>query len=97
MESTQASVIVRVVGRVQSVGFRYWTQREAAALLLRGWVRNEPDGTVSAALAGSEQAVNEMLRRLHDGPPGAAVTSVTARPVDLDAGLAGFRILDAEG
>ncbi|HRO12854.1 MAG TPA: acylphosphatase, partial [Amaricoccus sp.] len=43
---------VRVTGRVQGVWYRGWTEDEATRRGLRGWVRNEPDGSVAAVLAG---------------------------------------------
>lgn len=77
------AVLVRVAGRVQGVGFRVWTRREARRLGLRGWVRNEPDGSVTALLAGSSQAVAEMLKVLWQGPSGSHVKSVEPRPADV--------------
>ena len=71
------SVRVRIEGRVQGVGFRYWTERVASELGLAGWVRNRRDGTVEALLSGPPEDVEEMLERCRDGPPSAAVTSVT--------------------
>jgi acylphosphatase len=71
---------VRVRGRVQGVGFRYWTQEEAERLGLAGWVRNEPDGSVKALLSGADEAVAEMLERLHLGPRGAVVSDVEILP-----------------
>ena len=41
-----------VKGRVQGVGFRWFVQREAAELGLRGWVRNTEDGHVEVVAAG---------------------------------------------
>lgn len=72
----ERSVAVHVTGRVQGVGFRVWVRREAGALGLSGWVRNERDGSVRALLAGSRQAVDEMLTRLRQGPSGAVVEGV---------------------
>jgi len=75
---TQTTAIrARVTGRVQGVSFRAWTQVAAQGLGLTGWVRNEPDGTVTALLAGPPAAVEEMLAALHEGPPAAEVTGVT--------------------
>ena len=37
-----------IKGRVQGVGFRWFVHREAAALDLRGWVRNTEDGHVES-------------------------------------------------
>lgn len=67
---------VRVRGRVQGVGFRAWTARQAAALGLAGWVRNRADGSVEAVIGGDADAMAEMLRRLRRGPPLAAVEAV---------------------
>jgi acylphosphatase len=75
----------KVHGRVQGVGFRYWTQLQARRLGLRGSVRNCPDGTVDIALAGPVTAVDEMARLLRDGPSAAAVDELeeTAPPGQL--------------
>ena len=70
------SVRVRIEGRVQGVGFRYWTERVAGELDLAGWVRNRRDGSVEALFSGAAEQVGEMLDRAHEGPAGAVVTSV---------------------
>lgn len=82
MSGSGKAVLVRVTGRVQGVSFRVWTQREARRLGLRGWVRNEPDGSVRALIAGSNEAVAEMLKALWQGPSGAAVRNVEPKPAD---------------
>jgi acylphosphatase len=69
-------ILVRMKGRVQGVWFRAWTVREASALMLDGWVRNRKDGSVEATFAGTPDAVDEILRRCHDGPPAARVDVV---------------------
>lgn len=74
------ALMARVTGRVQGVWFRAWTQAEAEARGLSGWVRNEPDGSVAALIAGPEDAVREMLAALHDGPPRARVDVVEVTP-----------------
>ena len=63
---------VRVMGRVQGVGYRAWTRAEAERLGLRGWVMNRDDGSVIALLCGPREAVETMIERMRDGP-GAAV------------------------
>jgi acylphosphatase len=63
-----------VAGRVQGVGFRWFTQRTAEGLRLSGWVRNRPDGSVEAELVGESQAVQACIERLRRGPPGASVS-----------------------
>lgn len=79
-------------GRVQGVSYRVWASREAAALGLNGWVRNEPDGSVTALIAGRPAAVDEMLQRFRKGPPGAAVSEVASELVAAEDVPPGFRI-----
>lgn len=69
---------VRIVvsGKVQGVWFRAWTEKEARARGVDGWVRNRTDGTVEAVLAGPADAVEAMIALCHQGPPHAAVTDV---------------------
>ena len=84
--------MAEVHGRVQGVGFRYWTGRKATALGLSGWVRNRHDGTVEAVFAGPPDAVAEMLAALRQGPRLAEVTGVEeffAHPDE--AGEGGFQ------
>lgn len=76
-----AAVAVRIYGRVQGVGFRYWTAKTARGLGLTGWVRNEADGSVSAEFFGTEQAVTEMLQRCESGPEHAKVTNIVTKIV----------------
>src|SRR3954447_4637589 len=67
-------VIIR--GRVQGVGFRYWTRRTATARGLEGWVRNRRDGSVEAVFAGDEKAVADMIELCRRGPDAARVERV---------------------
>lgn len=68
----------RIRGRVQGVGFRYYTEREAHRLGLKGWVRNLPSGEVELLAEGEEESLRRFLEWCHEGPPSAAVTGVTA-------------------
>lgn len=70
------TVQVRIAGRVQGVGYRYWTERVAGELGLSGWVRNRRDGTVEAVFSGSPDDVAEMLERCRSGPRSAQVASI---------------------
>jgi acylphosphatase len=74
--SDELSRAVRVEGRVQGVGFRWWTVRAAESLGLRGWVRNLPDGAVEVHFAGSREVVERMEAALCHGPGGARVDRV---------------------
>jgi acylphosphatase len=66
-----------IAGRVQGVGFRDWMIEKAEALGLSGWVRNTPDGSVEALIAGDVAAVEELSRLCRRGPRMADVLSIT--------------------
>lgn len=71
---------VRVSGRVQGVWFRESCRRTAVAAGVRGWVRNNADGTVEAALEGEPDAVDQVRRWMRSGPSRAVVTAVEEHP-----------------
>jgi acylphosphatase len=71
-----------VRGRVQGVGFRWWTQRQGRQLGLRGSVRNRPDGTVEVRAAGTLAELSALEARLRDGPPGSEVEEVEPFPAE---------------
>lgn len=63
----------RVIGRVQGVGFRWWTRRTATDLGLHGWVRNERDGSVVVHAGGPVEALARLEEALLRGPTAARV------------------------
>ncbi len=58
-----------IQGRVQGVGFRWFVQREASELDLRGWVRNTEEGEVEVVASGSQNDLAELRASLRRGPP----------------------------
>lgn len=82
----------RIHGRVQGVGFRYATHREAERLGLTGWVRNCPDGTVEARFAGDRSTLESMLAWCNEGPALARVTDVEAEWIDGEADYDSFAV-----
>jgi acylphosphatase len=65
-----------VRGRVQGVGFRFFTEGAARLEGLHGWVANRPDGTVEILAEGDREALVRFERQLRMGPPGARVDEV---------------------
>lgn len=63
-------------GRVQGVGFRWWTSRTARDLGLRGTVENRADGRVELHVEGPTGAVSALEGRLERGPSGAHVERI---------------------
>lgn len=69
-----------VFGRVQGVGFRFFTLQEAGKVGLNGTVRNREDGSVEVIAQGSAEQVEKMKAWLQKGPP----TSVVDRLVEME-------------
>ena len=82
---------VLIEGRVQGVGYRFWTQRTAAELKLAGWVRNRRDGSVEAVFEGPDPDIRSMIAACRQGPLSARVKSVTVGPADAEA-FVGFEV-----
>lgn len=82
----------RIEGRVQGVGFRWWTVRTAHFLGLRGWVMNLPGGAVEVHASGSAEALDRMREQLGLGPSGSRVDGVADVLASGDLPPSGFEI-----
>jgi acylphosphatase len=82
---------VVVHGSVQGVFFRDTTRRLAEQHGVRGWVRNNPDGSVEAVFEGDAQAVERLVGFAHEGPRGAHVERVDVFSEEAE-GLSGFSV-----
>lgn len=67
---------IRVFGKVQGVFFRASTQERARALGLRGFVRNEPDGSVYIEAEGEAEKLQQLAAWCEQGPERARVERV---------------------
>ncbi len=83
------AIRLMISGRVQAVGYRYWTVGEARRLGLEGWVRNLSDGRVEILALGPQNRLDALETACHAGPPAARVSSV-ARSLARDDGSNGF-------
>jgi acylphosphatase len=68
---------VRISGRVQGVGFRWFVREEARRLGLSGWVTNLPGGEVEVRAGGEGSSLERLRRALEVGPTGAEVQAVS--------------------
>ncbi len=66
----------RITGRVQGVGFRFFTRQAAQELGVGGWVRNCRDGSVEAVAVGSQEQLAAFEEAIGRGPAGSRVTAV---------------------
>lgn len=90
-EAADEALHLVVRGDVQGVFYRDSCRQKASMLGLRGWVGNRPDGAVEAVVGGSREALEELVRWAHEGPPRATVESVEINPAE-DPGTTGFEI-----
>jgi acylphosphatase len=86
---TRSAVRLLVEGRVQGVGYRWWTVEMARRLGLDGWVRNRADGSVEILAMGEAEAIEQLSKACREGPPGASVRAVRSEPAE-DDGAVGF-------
>lgn len=71
-----ARLHVRIVGRVQGVGFRWFVREEARRLGLSGWVTNRAGGDVELEAGGEAFSLERLRRAIEVGPARAQVERV---------------------
>jgi acylphosphatase len=81
-----------ISGRVQGVGFRYFTHDAAVREGVTGWVQNRPDGCVEAYIEGESDAVTRVERAIRRGPPSARVKDVQVDTEEPSGAYSAFLI-----
>ena len=66
-----------VEGRVQGVGFRYWTAQVARELGITGWVRNCPDYSVEIFAEGDGATLYDFFNVVQHSHPRAYISNFT--------------------
>lgn len=79
-------------GRVQGVGFRWWTRKTAERLGVVGTVKNLSDGSVEVMARAEEEAMERFATKLRTGPSMARVERVEDVTCTLPDGIDAFRI-----
>jgi acylphosphatase len=78
---------VRIHGRVQGVGFRWFAREGARRLGLSGWVTNRPGGEVEVEAGGEASSLERLRRALEVGPTGAKVDRIEDLETTSDGSL----------
>ncbi|RUA24311.1 MAG: acylphosphatase [Bacteroidetes bacterium] len=81
-----------VTGRVQQVGFRFFTQQKAVELEITGSVQNLPNGDVMIIAYGAEKNMLQFINLLQKGPSRSLVTNIDLQEIPFEA-LKSFRIV----
>ena len=84
---------IRISGRVQGVGFRYWTLLLARRLNVKGSVRNLSDYSVEVTAEADERILEHFVSQLREGPPLARVDELIAEVI----GVGGYIDFTIEG
>lgn len=87
------AVSVKVLGRVQRVGYRRHVLEVAQELGLAGYVRNELDGSVIVFVQGEDGLVDSFLSRIRSPPPPAVVREIVVEEVRPRPRLKAFQIM----
>ena len=77
---------------MQGVFFRSFVERHARTLGLKGYARNLFDGRVEVEAEGEKSALEELLKQLHQGPPGARVEGVDVEWGDAEGRFKDFTV-----
>jgi len=83
---------VKVTGKVQHVGFRYFVRTAAKRLGITGWVKNDNDGSVQVLAEGESESLRVFIRSLQVGPSLARVENLDIAWTDPSLNSAEFEI-----
>ena len=81
MTNELTTFTVKVIGRVQGVGYRSWVKKKANSFELQGWVINSEDKSVSMEISGKKKNVKMFLIECYKGPIFSKVLDVKAKEI----------------
>jgi len=84
--------VIRIHGKVQGVGYRFFATRVARRLGLKGAIENMRDGTVEAMVEGEKKAIDDWLEELKEGPRYAEVTQIEQETKEFTGRLGDFDV-----
>ena len=82
MKNEKNTIFLRISGKVQGVGFRYWTKKLALKLNLRGTVMNCKNNTVEIYVTGGTDNIQKFCKKCMDGPECSFVKNIERKAVD---------------
>lgn len=86
------AVLIKVLGDVQGVSYRYWTKKEATSLEILGWTKNEADGSVAIFAQGEDGQIGKLIEWAKEGSPMSTVEKVEVEDAELDLSIRGFEV-----
>jgi acylphosphatase len=83
---------IKITGRVQGVGFRWFAQKKAEETNIKGWVKNTSDGGVQVMALGEEIDLKTFMDHLRFGPSAARVINLTKTEMPSLEEFSDFRV-----
>jgi acylphosphatase len=74
---------IHITGKVQGVFFRAYTKQKAEEWGIKGFVRNEQDGSVYIEAEAPENILEQFTTWCHTGPEQAVVSKVEIKEAPL--------------
>ena len=87
------TVNMKITGKVQGVGFRYFVLQQAQELGINGWVSNKPNGDVEALAQSKKEDLDQFIATVKQGPTFSRVNDVNLEWVNEAEQYFGFEIL----
>lgn len=81
-----------VSGKVQGVGYRYFTQMKAVQFGITGWVRNRQDGTVEMLTTGTRENLDLFIEEIRRGNPFSTVDQIDINEIEAEENYKSFTI-----
>lgn len=78
---------ILVKGRVQGVGYRAFVSKVARGFGLKGYVKNQPNGTVQIEAEGNRETLDKFVTTCKIGPGWATVEKINF----IETPIQGFR------
>ncbi len=85
-------IYLKIIGKVQGVGYRNWASHKAHELALVGWVKNCADNSVEAEVQGPEEKVLVFIQACNQGPARARVQEVQKKTLPNLGAFENFEI-----
>ena len=87
---------IKIFGKVQGVGYRFWLQTFAIRFGIFGWVKNKTTGEVEALLIGKEEVVTNLIEQCYMGPLKSNVKYIMVDDFKDNYEIKSFEILSTD-
>ena len=87
------TVNMKITGKVQGVGFRYFVLQQAQELGVEGWVNNKPNGAVEALAQGDKEDLEQFIAKVKEGTTFSRVDNVNLEWMNKGEQYFGFEII----